>query len=298
MTQLNWKHSGLRQTNRIIGGSVKFCSALILVLILPALALGYEPSSPTSGPSDKVPQELENVGVTERLGEKLDPNLQFTNDLGQTVTLGQYFGGTKPVVMAMIYYNCPSLCNFQLNGLLDTVKKMKGRAGQDYDLVAVSMDHTETAAVASAKKANYLKVLNQPGAEAGWHFLVGDEANVGALAQQLGFQFKWNEVRKEFAHSAVTYIVTPGGVISRYLHGIEFAPETLRMALVEASDGHIGNIIEQFVLFCFQFNPAKNKYTLYAFNIMRVGAALTVLLLAVFLIPIWLRERQRRAIGA
>jgi protein SCO1 len=277
---------------------MKFRALLLSILTLPVLAMAYEPPTPTDGPSDKMPQELEGVGVTEHLGANLDLNLAFTDHNGQAVTLAQYFSTKKPVVMAMIYYSCPNLCNFQLNGLLDTVKKMKGKAGVDYDVIAVSMDHHETAALATAKRESYMKALGQPDAEAGWHFLVGDEANVKALADQLGFKFKWNDVRKEFAHSAVTYVLTPAGVISRYLHGIEYAPETLRMALVEASSGHVGSLIEQFVLFCFQFNPAKNKYTLYAYNIMRVGAALTVLLLAVFLIPIWLRERQRKAVGA
>jgi protein SCO1/2 len=167
-----------------------------------------------------------------------------------------------------------------------------GIAGQDYEVVAISMDHSETYDLAAKKKASYMEVLKQPGAEKGWHFLVGNEANVKQIADELGFRYKWNDKIKQFAHAAVTYVVSPEGMISRYLYGIEFSPATLRLSLVEASAGKIGNLIEQFTLFCFQFNPSKNKYVLYAYNVMRLGALLTVLLLAIFLVPYWLRERN------
>lgn len=268
--------------------------APFLIVMFSCLAWAYQPSSPASAPSDALPGEIEGVDVTERLGQKLDMSLELTNEEGQTMALGQYFGHGRPVIMAMVYYNCPSLCNFQLNGLVDVVKKMKGQAGVDYDLVAVSMDHTENPEMAKKKKANYMKALGQPGAENGWHFLVASESNVKKLASDLGFRFKWDESQKQFAHAAATYVVTPSGTVSRYLYGIEFAPQTLRLSLVEASEGKIGNIIEQLTLFCFQFNPAKNRYTLYAFNLMRIGAALTVLIIAIFLVPVWLRERQRK----
>lgn len=261
------------------------------------LASAYERSENPSAISSETPTELQDVGVTEHLGAKLNLDLKFTNDAGQAVLLGHYFNSHRPVMMAMVYYSCPNLCNYQLNGTVEVLKKMKGTAGVDYDVVAVSMDHAETAALAAKKKANYLKALGQPGAEKGWHFLVGNETNVKTLANQLGFKFKWNEGSKQFSHAAATYILTPGGILSRYLYGIEFSPQTLRLALVEASGGRIGNVVEQLALFCFQFDPSKNKYTLYAFNIMRIGAALTVILLAVFITPVWLRERKRRALA-
>lgn len=275
-----------------------FSISILTILISPIWVSAYQPASHLPGTSSEVPNEIKDVGVTEHLGQKIDLSLEFMDETGQTVTLSKYFNSGKPVMMAMIYYSCPNLCNFQLNGTLDVVKKMNGQAGIDYEFVAVSMDHTETAKLAATKKENYMKALQQPGAEKGWHFLVGNEANVKALAQQLGFAFKWSDELKQFAHAAATYIVSPDGRISRYLYGIEFSPETLRLSLVEASNGQIGSFIEQFVLYCFQFNPAKNKYTLYAFNIMRIGAALMVLALAIFLIPVWLRQRDRKAFGA
>lgn len=277
---------------------MKFVLCLISILIGMRSASAYEGIDPTRAASDTVPIEIQGVGITEHLGEKIDLGLEFTNDDGQIVQLGEFFKSHRPVMMAMIYYNCPNLCNFQLNGLIDVLKKTKGRAGIDYELVAVSMEHKETAELAAAKKEKYLAALGQVGAEKGWHFLVGSENNVKTLAGQLGFSFKWDEAQKQYAHAAATYIMTPEGVISRYLYGIDFSPQTLRFSLIEASNGKIGSIVEQLALFCFQFNPNKNKYTFYAYNIMRIGAALTVLALLVFLLPVWLRERKRRAHGA
>ncbi|MEK6555484.1 MAG: SCO family protein [Bdellovibrionota bacterium] len=271
--------------------------AFALILSLGALhtAVAYTPptqAEKAGTDSHATPEELADVGVTEHLSQKLSNSLEFTDDAGKKVTLGQYFNGQKPVLFTMVYYNCPSLCNYHLNGLLDVFHKAKMTVGKDFDLVAVSMNHNETPELAAKKKINYLKELNQPGAEKGWHFLVGTEENVLKLAGELGFRFKWNEAGQQYAHAAVAYVLTPQGVISRYLYGIEFPPQTLRLSLIEASQGKIGNIIDQIVLFCFQFNPSKNKYTLAAFNVMRLGGALTALLLAAFLVPYWRRERR------
>lgn len=273
----------------------KFFAILSVILLASSFAHAYEVTDNPAKTSGETPKELEDVGVTEHLGAQLDKSLVFTNDNGEQVQLGQYFTSGRPLIMAMVYYSCPNLCNYQLNGTIDVLRKMRGDAGKDYDVVAVSMDHTETPEVASAKKENYLKALGRVGSESGWHFLVGNEENVKKLAAQLGFRFKWNEGSKQYSHAAATYIVTPEGRISRYLYGIEFSPQTLRLALVEASDGKIGSVVEQLALFCFQFDPSKNKYTLYAFNIMQIGGGLTVLILAVFLTPVWMRERKRKA---
>jgi len=250
-----------------------------------------------AAPSHALPAEIEGVGITEKLGQQISTDLTFTDDEGQPVTLAKYFNGERPVLLTMVYYNCPSLCNFHLNGLLDVFKNTQARIGVDFDVVSVSMDHTETADLASKKKATYIKALGQGGAEKGWHFLVGDETNVKKLADELGFRFKWNEAAKQFAHVAAAYVSSPTGMISRYLYGIEFSPQTLRLSLVEASNGKIGNIVDQLILFCFQFDPSKNKYTLYAFNLMRIGALLTVILLAAFLVPFWLREKRKGPLG-
>lgn len=274
---------------------VVFLSLFLVGVTTPAFA--YEAPKPQgAGTSDQTPPELEDVGITERLNQQITLSNEFTDDKGRPVTIGKYYDGRKPVLMAMVYYDCPNLCNYQLNGLLDVFKKLDLKAGRDFTFVAVSMDHKETPEVAAKKKASYLKALGQLGADESWHFLVGSEKNVKSLAGELGFKFKWNEAGKQYAHAAVAYVTTPKGIISRYLYGIEFTPQTLRLSLVEASEGKIGNIVDRISLYCFQFDPSKNKYTLYAFNIMQMGGALTALLLAVFLVPYWVRERRRTAL--
>lgn len=265
-------------------------TAMVAIFMTPSL-WAYDTKVVVTG--HELPAELKDVGIVEHLGDKLDLNLTFTDEAGQTVPLGKYFTGNKPVLMAMVYYTCPSLCNYHLNGLTETMKQLKWTAGKDFEVIAVSMNSKEGPEVAGPKKANYLKAYGRPEGESGWHFLVGNEANVQALAKQLGFKFHWLEDKKQFAHASVAYLITPEGQISRYLHGIQVEPQTMRLGLLEASNGKIGSVVEHALMFCFQFDPQKNKYTLYAWNIMRLGGILMVLLLAVFLIPVWWREQSR-----
>lgn len=241
----------------------------------------------------ELPSELVSVGVDDKLGAQIDLSLTFRDDSGAEVPLGTYFHKGRPVIMAMVYYNCPSLCNFHLNGLTEILKVLKWTAGEKFEVVAISMDHTEGPELAHAKKQTYIKEYGRPESAGGWHFLTGSQENVKAVADQLGFKFKWLEDKKQFAHAATTYVVTPDGKISRFLHGIQPELNTLKLSLLEASNGKIGNAIEQVLMFCFKFDPTKNKYTLYAWNLMQIGAVLTVLLLALFLLPVWWREQRR-----
>lgn len=265
----------------------KLWPAFALALCLTPETWAYSTKPVVTG--HELPAELQNVGVDEHLGSELDLGLQFTDESGAPVALGKYFG-KKPVLMAMVYYTCPSLCNYHLNGLTETMKQLKWVAGKDFEVVAVSMNSKETPDVAEKKKHNYLEAYGRHEGDSGWHFLVGSEENVQKLAAQLGFKFRWLEDQQQFAHASVAYVVTPEGKISRYLHGIQVEPNTLRLSLLEASNGKIGGIVEHALMFCFQFDPVKNKYTLYAWNIMRLGALVMVLLLAIIFIPVWWRE--------
>jgi protein SCO1/2 len=241
----------------------------------------------------QLPTELVNVGVEEHLGQQLDLALKFTTDQGEVVPLGQLLHKNRPVVMAMVYYNCPSLCSYHLNGVTEALKKLRWTSGQQFDVIAVSMASTETAELARAKKQSYLNAYGRDSFGTGWHFLTGSKENIQALADQLGFRFKWLPEKKEFAHAAVAYVITPEGKISRYLHGVQPEVGTIKLSLIEASNGRIGSYIEQAFMFCFRFDPKKNKYTLYAWNLMRAGALVMVLLLAIFLAPMWWREQRR-----
>ncbi|NJM09591.1 MAG: SCO family protein, partial [Bdellovibrionaceae bacterium] len=216
----------------------------LVAALLTNSSWAYDPKE-VSVTGHALPAELQSVGVEEHLGATLDLTMPFTDDKGETSPLGRFFNGDKPVLMAMVYYNCPSLCSYHLNGLTDTLKQLKWTAGQQFDLIAVSMDHTETADLAAKKKQNYLAAYGRVEAANGWHFLTGSKENVKKLADQLGFKFHWLENEKQFAHAAVAYVITPEGKISRYLHGIQPEPQTLRMSLLEASNGKIGSVIEQ-----------------------------------------------------
>jgi protein SCO1/2 len=266
---------------------------LTAAMILSPNVQAYDPKEVTVTGHD-LPQELQGVGPAEKLGSNIDLNLQFTDDRGQLKALSTLFSGDKPVLLAMVYYDCPSLCNFHLNGVTDALKTMKWNVGEQFDLVAVSMNHRETSELAARKKQNYVAAYGRVQTANGWHFLVGDQASVKSLADQLGFQFKWLPEKEQFAHASVTYILTPQGKISRIINGIQPDPNTLRLSLLEASDGKIGTVIEQALMFCFQFNPEANKYVLYAWNLMRIGAILMILVLAVVFVPVWRRAQLNR----
>ena len=269
--------------------SLLLFSSFLFLSSPPAFAYNPHVSQMTSG---ERPKQLEGVGVTEHMGESIDLNLRFRSDTGESFSLAQLFDGQTPVLMTMVYYNCPSLCNYHLNGLNDVFKGMDWSAGQDFKFVAVSMDHREGFEVASIKKDNYIEAFGRAGVEKGWHFLTGTEKNIKALADQLGFGFRWDARQQEYAHPAVAFVMTPKGQISKYLHGINFDGKTLRLALVESSQGKVGTLIDQVLLFCYRFDPSKNKYTLAAYNIMRIGGLLTVIVLAIILVPLWFRGKN------
>lgn len=266
---------------------------ILSVLAAPLASLSYDKEE-MSLKADELPKELEQAGIKEQLGDSLDLNLKFTDDKGETVALKKYFASGKPVILSLVYYSCPNLCNFHLNGLNDAMRKLKLSIGKDYHVVAVSFDHRESYKTAAEKKKNYLKAYGRVGAEEGWHFLTGSEENLKALAKSVGFSFRWDENSSEWAHSSAAILITPEGQISRYLHGVHFEQKDLRLALLETADGKIGNFIDGIILYCFRFDPKKNKYTLYAYNIMKAGATATVILMALFLFPVWLREKREK----
>lgn len=242
---------------------------------------------------DSIP-ELAGVGITEHLSETIPMSLVFTDETGQQVTLAKYFNTGKPVILNLVYFQCPMLCNMVLNGMTTGVKGMEWIPGDKFQLVTVSINPSETYQLAGAKKQNYLNELGKPSAEAGWHFLVGDSSQSKALADAVGFGYKYDEERKEFAHSAAAFILTPDGKISRYLYGIDFSARDLKLALLEASDGKIGNTIDKFILYCYHYDPAAKGYVLFATNVMRIGGAFSVVILGIFVALLWRHERKNR----
>ena len=250
----------------------------------------------TSTPANVRPPRLENVGIEQRLDAQVPPELMFRDETGQTVKLGDYFG-KKPLILNLVYYNCTMLCGEALAGLSGAMRLVKFDVGKEFEVVTVSFDPRETPEIAAAKKNEYVKRYGRANAAAGWHFLTGSPESVNALTRAVGFQYQYDPKINQFAHATAIMVLTPQGRISRYFYGVDFPPKDLRMGLVEASEGKIGNPIDQVLLYCYHYDPATGKYGAVITNILRLAAAATILILGGFLlIMFWLeRSLPRRA---
>lgn len=240
------------------------------------------------------PEELRGIDVEEHLNEFIPLDLEYTADDGRPVKLKKYFIDDRPVILIMGYYSCPMLCNLIMNGFSEGVRQLAWLPGKEFQIVSVSIDPSETELLASAKKANYIKVIGKPGIDKGWDFLTGPEDRSRALAEAVGFKYYFDEDQDMYAHPAVLVVLTGDGRISRYLYGIEYKERDLRLALVEASEGRIGSTLDKIILYCFHYDPDAGSYVIFAENIMRLGGAITLILLAILLISLWLKERHKR----
>jgi protein SCO1/2 len=196
------------------------------------------------------------------------------------------------VILSLVYFSCPGLCNFHLNGLTDGMKKMDWQIGDKFQVVSLSIDPREGSELASKKKETYIKLLGKPEAANGWHFLTADEPVIKKLAATVGFKYRWDEKNKEWAHASAAIIVTPDGKISRYLHGILFEPKDLKLALLEASNGKIGTLTDRLVWYCYKYDAHKSQYSIMAIRLVQIGGGLMVLVLASVLLPFWWRSRK------
>lgn len=226
--------------------------------------------------AEPIPYELKNVGITEHPGDPIDLNLTFTDESGAAIPLKGFFDGNRPVVMTLAYYGCPNLCGLLLNGITDAFSDLSWTTGREFEYVNVSIDPTEKPELAAQKKENFLKTYDRTDAAKGWHFLVGDEASIRALAQQIGFAYYYDKDEKQYAHGSAAYVLTPDGKLSRYLFGVRFEPRDLRLAMVEASKGKIGNIVDHVLLYCYRYDPKSRKYSLIATRLLKIGAGITI----------------------
>jgi protein SCO1/2 len=261
-------------------------------------ALRAQSMAPPPGeivPANETPGSLQGIGIDQRLDEKLPLDLPFRDEAGRAVTLGDAFG-KRPVVLALVYYNCPMLCTQVLNGLVGALNVMSLEAGRDFDVVAVSFDPRETPAMAAAKKDAYLGRYRHPGSDTGWHFLTGDAASIQALTKAVGFRYRYDEKLEQFAHASAIMVATPDGRLARYFYGIEYAPRDLRLGLVEASAGRIGSPVDQILLYCFHYDPASGKYGPVVVNIIRLAGLAT--LLAIAAAVVLMSRRRARGLRA
>jgi protein SCO1 len=238
-----------------------------------------------SPPANVRPPGLKNVGIEQRLNEQIPPQLIFRDETGKTVHLADYFGH-RPMILNLVYYQCPMLCGEVLSGLESAMRVLKFDIGNEFDVLTVSFDPRETPEMATTKKTEFLKRYKRPGAELGWHFLTGPQESIAALTKAAGFQYEYIDKTGQFAHATAIMILTAGGRISQYYYGVEFAPKDLRLGLVQASDNKIGTLVDQVLLYCYHYDPATGKYSAIITRIIRLSAIATILSLGVMFLAL------------
>ncbi|MHC5025120.1 MAG: SCO family protein [Planctomycetota bacterium] len=262
--------------------------ASIRAAVLLAVAGGLGPAAPAGAQSyaEQLPPALQDVGVG---GEMLPMDLEFTNEQGESVRLGDFFQSGRPVILTPVFYECPMLCTLVLNGMVDGLNDMEWSAGAEFDIVTFSFKVGEAHRLAEVKKRAYLTQYRRDAATDGWHFLVGSEASIDRLTDAIGFRFNPLE-DGTIAHTATILFITPDGRISRYMNDVVFKSRDLELALVEAGEGKLGSPLDKIALFmCFQYDPDKNSYTWAAWKVMRLGGMLTLMSLAAVLFWLWRR---------
>jgi len=264
---------------------------LAIVLLL-GVVVGWGGLEAQAQRSNNPREELDGVGIERQLGTTVPGDISFRNADGEAVTLGQYFDGETPIILNLVYHNCPMLCGLMLDGFTSSLQSLDWTPGQQYRVLTVSFNHREGPEIARAKKDTYVKRLDRAGAAKGWHFLTGSEKAIQRLTDAVGFNFRWVPEKKEYAHPTTQVFLSGEGVVTRYIYGIELPKGDVRKALVEASNGTVGNAIDRAAMYCFQFDPEKNTYTADAFNIMKIGSVLTVVIMGGVLFVMWRREHE------
>lgn len=264
---------------------MKYLGLAILVI-----SLFLHPLSGYAQLNKQKPKSLQDVGVTERLGESIPLDLTFANADGDSVSLNELFNKDKPVLLNPVYYECPQLCSMVKEAIYKGVNDLKWSPGTDYDIVTFSFDPNEEAMLAAKNKKRYIEKLDRKNAESGWHFLTGSKQNIKTLTEAVGFDFRKLQ-NGQYAHGAAIMFLSPQGKITRYLYGIKFDEFNMRNALYEAADGNIGSAAEQVLLYCYQYDADSNSYAPVAWRIMQVGGFATMIILGIFLGFMWMRHR-------
>jgi protein SCO1/2 len=281
-----------------------FVTALAVLLTLaPALASAQAPRFSGGGAareqgmtgggvsSELVPDILAKVGVDQKLNAQIPLDMPFKDETGRTITLRDYFG-KKPVVLTLVYYECPMLCTQVLNGAVAAMKILNFTIGDEYDVVTVSFNPKETPALAQSKKTAYLAKYGRPPAETGWHFLTGDQTSISELASAVGFRYTYDPTTEQYVHASAIMVLTPQGRVSKYFYGIDYPPKDLRLGLIEASNGRIGSPVDQLLLYCYHYDPHTGRYSMVVMNVLRVAGAGTVVLIVGFIAVMWSRDRR------
>jgi protein SCO1 len=264
---------------------------LAFALCLAPFAFGLRASAQPAGVR---PPVLKDVGIDQLLNNQVPLDLEFRDESGRTVKLTEYFKD-KPVVLSLVYYNCPQLCTQVLTGLLGTLKTLPMTPGKEFVNLTVSFDPRETPELAAAKKAEYMNRYKKPAAEAGWHFLTGEEPAIQALTKAVGFRYVWDPVTKQYAHASGIIVLTPQGKVSRYFYGIEYAPRDLRFGVIDASAGKVGSLADRIIFYCYQYDPERGTYGLVVMRILRIFAGMTITTLVALFLFLKRKEKQKAA---
>ena len=249
-----------------------------------------------SPPPSVRPPGLTNVGIKQNLNQQVPDGLVFTDDLGRQVKLGDYFG-KKPIILNLVYFTCPMLCGEELAGMESALRVLKFDVGKEFDVITISFDPKDTPEAAAKKKEQILRRYKRSGAEQGWHFLVGQQESIDAVTKAVGFQYEYDAKTEQFAHTTAIMVLTPEGKISQYYYGIEYPPNDLRLALVEASKNKIGNVVDELLLYCYHYDPEKGKYSATVMRILRLMGVATMLCIGAFLF-VMIRRGPRAPQGA
>ena len=251
----------------------------------------YDPSATTV---NGLPDALQEIGIEQKLGGQLPLDTLVTNEDGQTVKLGSMFESGRPAILALVYYECPMLCNEVLNGLTGSLKGISLDAGKDFDVIALSFDarENEKPGLSKNKKAAYMERYGRPGSEKGWHFLTASQASIDAVTNAAGFKYRWDEKSGQFAHAGGVMVVTPEGKMSRYFYGIDYGPRDLKLGVIESADNKVGTAADSLLLYCYHYDPSTGKYGLAILSLIRAGAILTLLGMGALGFVFWRRGRK------
>ncbi len=258
----------------------------------------YSPRKYEPGKGDVasgLPETLKKTGIEQRLGEQLPLDAVFTDENGQTIKLGDLFSNGRPAVLALVYYECPMLCNQILNGLTGTLKGISLEPGKDFDVIAISFDARENGKteLVQNKKASYMERYGRPGTEKGWHFLTGSQESIDAVTQVAGFSYEWDAASNQFAHASAIMLTTPDGKLARYFYGIDYAPRDVKLGLIESSENKIGSLTDQLLLYCYHYDPSTGQYGFAILNALRGAAVATLIGMGAMGFVFWRRNRAK-----
>ena len=248
---------------------------------------------PNQGTSNGLPPALQKVGIDQKLGEQLPLETELKDEDGKAVRLGDYFG-KRPVILALVYYECPMLCNEVLNGLTGSLKGVSFEAGKDFDVVSVSFDARENDKpdLARNKKASYMERYGHPGTENGWHFLTGNQDSIDKVTKAAGFNYYWDQKTDQFAHAGGIMIATPQGKLSRYFYGIDYAPKDVKFGLMESAENKVGNPAERLLLYCYHYDPATGTYGFAILRGIRAASVLMLIGLGAMFLVFWRKSKK------